>query len=209
MSAVALVAAAGIAVVDWWAVATRRRLMEYAAKPAVMMALIAAALAIEAGSGAVRAWFVTGLVLSLAGDVFLMLEREQFVAGLAAFLTAHVAYIAGMIAAGTEFGWLLVGLALAAGAVATVGRRIGAAVAAGHRALLVPVWAYITVISAMLAASFATVHPPAILGASLFYASDALLGWSRFVAALPYGRLLVIVPYHLGQALLVLALAGL
>ncbi len=209
MTVVALVAAAGIAVVDWWAVATRRRRLEYVAKPAVMVALLVAALAIDAGIGEVRAWFVAALGLSLAGDVFLMLEREQFVAGLAAFLTAHLAYIAGMIVAGTELVPLLVGLALAATAVATVGRRIGAAVAAEHRALLVPVWAYITVISAMLAVSFATAHAPAILGASLFYASDALLGWSRFVAPLPHGRLLVIVPYHVGQALLVMALPGL
>ncbi len=42
----------------------------------------------------------------------------------------------------------------------------------------------------------------AIAGATLFVASDAVLGWNRFVAPLPRGRLSTHVPYHLGQALL-------
>ena len=42
-----------------------------------------------------RAWFVAALVFSLAGDVLLMLPREQFVAGLSAFLVAHLCYIVG------------------------------------------------------------------------------------------------------------------
>src|SRR5213080_3500470 len=34
-----------------------------------------------------------GLVFSLAGDVFLMLPRARFVAGLTSFLAAHIAYL--------------------------------------------------------------------------------------------------------------------
>ena len=34
-------------------------------------------------------------MFSLAGDVFLMLPRDAFVAGLAAFLVAHVCYVVG------------------------------------------------------------------------------------------------------------------
>ena len=48
-----------------------------------------------AGADARRPWFVAALVFSLAGDVLLMLPREQFVAGLAAFLVAHLCYIVG------------------------------------------------------------------------------------------------------------------
>ena len=40
----------------------------------------------------------------------------------------------------------------------------------------------------------------------LFYASDALIGWGRFVEARPWGDLAVMVTYHLGQVLLVLFL---
>ena len=43
-----------------------------------------------------RRWFVLALALSLAGDVFLMLRRDDmFVLGLGSFLLGHVAYIAG------------------------------------------------------------------------------------------------------------------
>ena len=48
-----------------------------------------------AGAGARQHWFVAALVCSLVGDVLLMLPREQFVAGLSAFLVAHVCYLAG------------------------------------------------------------------------------------------------------------------
>jgi len=41
----------------------------------------------------------------------------------------------------------------------------------------------------------------------LFAVSDWLLGYQRFVRPLPAGRLAVIVPYHVGQALLILGLA--
>ncbi|MDQ2727613.1 MAG: lysoplasmalogenase [Actinomycetota bacterium] len=44
--------------------------------------------------------------------------------------------------------------------------------------------------------------------AVLFYASDATLAWDRFVGPLRRGRLAVIVTYHLGQAGLVVSLAG-
>lgn len=57
--------------------------------------------------------------------------------------------------------------------------------------------------------------PVAVAGAWLFVASDATLGWDRFAAPEPptprdaaIRRLAVIVPYHLGQALLLVALVG-
>ncbi len=205
----ALAAAALAAIVDWRAVAARNRRLEYVAKPAVMVALIAAAMLSDASSATVRTWFVVALAFSLAGDVFLMLEREQFLAGLASFLMGHLAYVAGMVAGGLTVAWLGAGTLVAIAAVATIGRRIGSAVATRDARLTLPVGTYIIVISVMLAAAVGTGNTPAVTGAALFYLSDALLGWNRFVAPLPRGRLAVIVPYHVGQALLVLAIASL
>jgi hypothetical protein len=37
--------------------------------------------------------------------------------------------------------------------------------------------------------------------------SDSFLAWNKFVAPLPYGRLRVIVSYHVGQVLIVLGAA--
>jgi hypothetical protein len=51
---------------------------------------------------------------------------------------------------------------------------------------------------------------PALLssaGALLFFASDGLLAWNKFVEKLRYGKLLVIITYHLGQVLIVLGAA--
>ena len=51
-------------------------------------------------------------------------------------------------------------------------------------------------------------RPVAIAGALLFYASDAILAWDRFVAPKRWGRVATHVTYHTGQALLVLSLLG-
>jgi uncharacterized membrane protein YhhN len=39
----------------------------------------------------------------------------------------------------------------------------------------------------------------AAIGAVLFYISDALIGWSRFVKDFAQSRLAIMVTYHLGQ----------
>ena len=50
--------------------------------------------------------------------------------------------------------------------------------------------------------------PVAIAGAVLFYASDGILGWNKFVQPVPHGRVAIMTTYHLGQIGLVLALAS-
>src|SRR5207302_11477935 len=90
---------------------------------------------------------------------------------------------------------------------ATVGRRVlRGVIAGGHGELVGPVVAYMAVLAAMFACALATLNPLAGLGAGLFFCSDAVLSWNRFVRALRWGPLAVIVSYHLGQALLVLSL---
>ena len=150
-----------------------------------------------------QVWFLVALGLSLVGDVALMLPRDRFIAGLGAFLLAHVAYIGGLIARGVDGAGLAVGFALAGLAIATLGRRIIGSAPADLRP---PVAAYVVVISAMMATGIATGEPWIIVGALLFYVSDALIGWTRFVADFRYGRLAVMTTYHLGQAGLVLGL---
>jgi len=72
--------------------------------------------------------------------------------------------------------------------------------------LIVPVGVYIGVISLMVASAIGTRNPFAIVGASLFYCSDALIAWNKFVKTYPWGRIAVIVTYHLGQIGLVLSM---
>lgn len=193
--------------VDWAAVGTGRRRIELASKPAVLLLLIGAALALTPASSEQRAWFVAALVLSLVGDVALLAPPKWFVAGLAAFLVAHLAYVVGLLlepgpGESALFGLLLAGIGGAALGVPIIRgalRRRGAVLAAATAA-------YLLAISATVVAAGASGDPVARIGAVALYASDGILGWNRFVRPLPQGRLLTRVPYHAGQALMVLSL---
>jgi uncharacterized membrane protein YhhN len=205
-----------IAALDWVAVHARTTRLEYVAKPGCMVLLIAAALAMDPADDAARAALVVALVLSALGDVFLMLPARQpnvpgpnlFVAGLGAFLLAHMAYVVGFVLEGVEGAGLLVGLVPVAFLIAVVGRPVTRAVKAGDEPeLALPVTAYIAVISAMVLFAFGTTDGRAAAGALLFADSDSLIAWERFVHARPWGPLTIIVTYHLAQALLTLSFA--
>lgn len=198
--AVAAVAAA----FDWWSVATDRRRVEYAAKPAVLVALIGAALVLDPAHQAVRWWFVVGLVFGLAGDVLLMLDK--FIPGAAAFLLGHIAYVVGFLLVPLQPLWLGAGLLLLVVGVIVVGRRILVAASQRSRVLGGVVVAYLAALAAVLVLGIGTALPIAAAGALLFATSDALLAWGRFVGPAPGGRTLVHITYHCAQALLVLAL---
>ena len=188
------------AIADWWATWVQRPQVRHVTKPATLVALIGVAVTLTPVDPTIRTWMVVGLVLSLAGDVFLMLPERWFVAGLGSFLLGHIAYIVGLQLAPRSLGWTLLGLALVLAAVATVGRRIVQGVAAGdHREMVGPVIAYLVVISAMVVSAFGTAGLWAIAGASLFYASDATLAWNRFLEQRRFGPVAVMVTYHLGQ----------
>jgi len=205
---VLLVAVVLVAALDWFAVGTDRRRLEYAAKPLTMAALIALALSLDVSQPSVRAAVLVALVLCLVGDVALLLPGEDwFVVGLGAFLVAHLAYVVSFWWRGIGVQGLLVGLVMVGVAVAVLGRRIVSAVARGpQRALTAPVVGYIGVISAMVATAVGTGEAAAVAGAILFYCSDALIAWTRFIRDLPHGRLAVMITYHLAQILLVLSL---
>ena len=196
------------AVVDWVAVVDDDPKLEYLCKPLTVFLLILAALAIEPDDETTRTWFVAALVFSLAGDVFLMLkERDLFVLGLASFLIAHLAYVGGFVTAGVGALRLVLGVLLAAAAVALVGTRIVNAAHEKTPELAVPVIAYMGVISAMLVFAVGSGNGVALLGALLFYVSDALIGWTRFVQPFKWAPLAIMVTYHLAQTALVWSLS--
>jgi uncharacterized membrane protein YhhN len=224
---VAVVLAAG----DWLAVARVDKRLEYVCKPGALAALIGVALTLDPAHGDVRAWFVAALVLSLAGDVFLMLPSDRFVAGLASFLLAHVAYVVGLTRHGGSAGTLLVAAIPVVVVAGLLGVRfLRAARAGGHRELVGPLVPYMAVIAAMVTCAVASGNVLAAAGAVLFMASDALIAETRFVgpaatAALPTGAagagacggdrqfykwapVVIMVTYHLGQAGLTLSLVG-
>lgn len=199
-----------VAVVDWIAVHLQNKRLEYLAKPATMVFLIAAVLAMDTSSTTARTCFVVALSFSLLGDVFLMLpDRERwFVFGLGAFLVGHLAYIPGLWALGVTAGPLLVGLLIVVAAMATLGRHIVTGVRGTEPKLAVPVTVYMLVISVMVASAIGTLRPAAIVGAVLFYCSDALIAWNGFIKEYAWGKVAIMVTYHLGQLGLALSLLG-
>jgi uncharacterized membrane protein YhhN len=204
---VALTAAGLFGLLDWIAVARERKPLEYIAKPATLAALLVAAVLLDPASATQRSWFVAALALSLVGDVFLMLPSDRFVPGLVAFLLGHLAYIAGFWQV-VDAPWLAVAalvVLLAAGAP-LLARIVRGARTAGQQALVAPVLVYAAVISAMVAAAIASRQPLAIAGAALFYASDLTIAWRRFVRPFAGAGLVIIVTYHVAQALLVASL---
>lgn len=201
-----LAATATVAVADWFAVATSRRKLEYAAKPAVMVGLIAVALALEPVSQAERIFFIVALALGLLSDVFLMLPRDMFLTGLVAAFVEHVAYIAGFRARDLHTGPLAVALVVALVSVAVVMPAVYRALRKSRPSLVAPVIAYVAVFVVMVASAGGTGSGVALAGALLFFYSDALLAWNRFVKPVGWGRFVNITAYHSGQALLVLSL---
>ena len=201
-----LVVAAVLAVGDWLAVARDKRL-EYVCKPGALAALIGVALTLDPAHGDVRAWFVAALVLSLAGDVFLMLPSDRFVAGLASFLLAHVAYVIGLTRHGGSSGALLVAAIPVVAVAGLLGARfLRAARTGGHQELVGPLVAYMAVIAAMVTCAVASGNVLGAAGAVLFMASDGLIAETRFVGARNWAPVVIMVTYHLGQAGLTLSL---
>jgi uncharacterized membrane protein YhhN len=200
-----LLCVAGVAAVaDWWAVAHRPSSLEYLCKPAVMVALIGVALTVDAADGSQRAWFVAALVLSLAGDVFLLPKPDAFVPGLASFLLAHVAFIVGLLQLDrndlSPISTVFIVALLAPNAV-----RVVRAVRRDEPPLLAPVVVYIAVITTMVVVAYLRGTGLAMVGAACFAGSDTILAVDRFVEHRPWMPLAVMISYHVAQALLVLS----
>jgi uncharacterized membrane protein YhhN len=209
-----------IAAINWLSVAKGWKTAEYITKPATMI-LLFGWLAFVGGFGSVPLiCFGLGIFLSLAGDVFLVLSyyrfsNRWFVSGLIAFLLAHVSYIIGLNTPLAGFSPIWgIGLALIlALSAARVLRRIVAGVRQkGLERLEIPVVIYGTVITLMLLSALLTFYRAdwktsaaglVGLGAILFYFSDILLAWNKFVAPIKNGRLANMILYHLGQFALV------
>ncbi len=193
---------------NWWSrLSENRRRTELWSKPLALIALIAVAMALDPADQLARAWFVTALVCSLAGDVFLLFGDRYFVPGLVSFLLAHLAYTFGFFAFDdrSAAGFAVGAVVMAVLAVA-VGVRIVLAARRKERVLGPAVTMYLLAISVMFCAAMATGSAWAIVGAALFVASDSVLGWRQFVARASWMPVTIMVTYHLGQAGLVASL---
>jgi uncharacterized membrane protein YhhN len=198
-----------LAILDWIAAEKKWKPIEYVAKPGTMLALLWW-IGQSVGWGGSMLWFTLGAVFCLAGDVFLMLPKDMFIFGLLAFLVGHVFYVVGLnnVAPFINLwgGVLIILLAIYLGWLYP--RLVKGLNAKGKGGLKIPVLIYSLVISLMVYSALMTWNRPgwstipAILvsgGAVLFYSSDSMLAWDRFIRPLSHARLRVMVTYHLGQ----------
>lgn len=195
-----------IAVVDWIAVAASIRWMEMLAKPAVMLGLIVTAALLNPANFFERGFFVIALGFGLASDIFLMLPQDMFLLGLLTALVEHIAYIGGFRTRDFRGDLVVLTVAIVLVSLAVVMPPVYRAVKQNHPSLVMPVIAYVAVFVVMVLSAGGTGSFVALGGALLFFWSDGLLAYNRFVRPLSWGRLANIVLYHAGQALLVLSL---
>jgi alkenylglycerophosphocholine/alkenylglycerophosphoethanolamine hydrolase len=206
-----------VALLDWVGIVKGWRKCGYFTKPGVILALLLW-LGLVGGLHGWLIWFAIGLLCSLAGDVFLMLPREQFLAGLLAFLLAHLAYIVGFTPDLPPFNLssLILAVLVILNASLIANRILASLKNKGNAHLKIPVLIYVVIIDLMLfSAALTLVRPewaaiPALLtsgGAYLFVLSDTLLGWNKFVAPLHNGRLMVRITYQIGQGLIIIGAA--
>jgi len=169
------------------------------------------ALAIKAGAmeSTYGRLILLGLGFSWCGDMFLTSQSQlAFLAGLCAFLLGHVAYVSAFIRHGYHRAWVFAAavpvLAVAVAVLAWL---------APHTPpeLVIPVRAYVTVISFMVIFAYGTRgHDGSILiiaGATLFFLSDLSVAALR-LAQTEYPTYVLGLPfYYAGQLCLALSVS--
>jgi len=164
--------------------------------PVLVMALWVA----SAARGRAAWMVVAGLVLSLVADV--VIERS-FLAGLAVFLLAHVAYVAAFLMRDTTPRPLLL-LPVLVWGVLMVWRLWP-----GLGGLRLPVIVYAAAIAAMVwraaAAAAGAGEWITILGALLFAASDSILALDKFHRPLRGASVPIMALYWAGQFFIALS----
>ncbi|ODP97805.1 lysoplasmalogenase [Salinivibrio sp. SS2] len=147
---------------------------------------------------------LSALLLSLVGDIFLMLPKDRFVQGLTSFLFAHIVYtVAFWYQFDGHIVWWLPSL------LSGLGIIVFLLLLPSLGKLALPVAVYIAVIVQMAWAAgeywLNTHSTPAALafgGAILFMISDTVLAFSRFKDEFRASQAVVMMTYFMAQALI-------
>lgn len=189
----------------------RQRWQVYAFKPLATLLILALALFLPPARPDYQWAIAAGLVLSTAGDVFLMLPRDRFVAGLASFLLAHLCYLRAF-SIEVPFG---AGLLLWLPFIAAGGMVVALVWPGLKPALRGPVVVYVIVIAAMAGqatgrwyASGSAVALAAAVGAGLFVVSDAVLAIDRFRWPFRAARAVTLATYWAAQLLIAISVSA-
>lgn len=212
-----------VAALDWLAVVRNWKMVENAAKLAAMLVLLVQLGLVSRFASLPPLLFALGIFFSLAGDVLLMvsyarLSDRWFFTALVSFLLAQVAYITGLntpLPSLSVFWSLILAVVLALTSGRVLRRIVTSIRQKGLRRMERPVAAYGIVITLMLLSAVLTLDNTAwkvsaavlvTAGAMLFYFSNVILAWNKFIHPIKNGRLLNTILYHLGQVGLVVGI---
>lgn len=204
---------AGLCAANWIGAYREDLKLYHATKPLVLLAMIGF-FAYNDGFSAQRLPFLIGLVLSVIGDVFLMAVRTRyFIAGMAAFALAHVAYIYGFSQWAVPF-WAYIPAAVALLIMVTA---FSFYIETQCKESSVPRFqkrlfkAYGVLVAGMALVAWLSLvregwtRVPAImagLGGSFFTISDLMIALGRLEKRIPRERFWVISSYHIAQMLI-------
>lgn len=183
--------------------------LEWLTKPLILLSIL---LGYTLGSTQKNKYVLLAFAASLVGDVLLLFDEQYewcFIAGLASFLSAHVAFTVAFFKAKNQamrFSlWYLVLAAIAYPVYYLLQQ-----VQLNQPDLFFPVMAYVaaivsTFIGAVVVQNQFSKSWYAVAGALYFIASDYALGYNKFVAAIPMSSLLIMSTYAVAQYLLMLS----
>jgi uncharacterized membrane protein YhhN len=152
------------------------------------------------------------LILSLIGDILLLFVYKSeyfFIAGLIAFLTAHIMYCLVFLKQRNPttkpYGFIIILLAYTIGLFSILKSELGD--------LLIPVIVYICVILLMTVSAFlrrgkanSTSFYLVFIGALFFMLSDSLLAINKFHSPIAFAGFSIMFTYALAQLLIVVGL---
>jgi len=184
----------------------KQPLIFYIFKPATTILILL--LALFAPKNRYKIAVVLGLLLSLMGDIFLMLPSDQFLIGLICFLITHICYIIAFLS-DSRFGRPLWPYVL----LAAIGIIIFTALSRGiETSMKFPVAIYAGALSFMTAQAIArnlqqrsTGSLFAAIGAVLFLISDTLLAYDRFLTPFEASNAVILATYYPAQYFIALS----
>ena len=142
---------------------------------------------------------LTGLFFCMIGDGTLI----WFVVGLSAFLIGHLFYTAGFVGQWRYSALSLLSIVPIAVYSVWMGIQLVSSLKSnGEQALIIPVIAYIAVISFMLWTAIMTGNRYAMVGSLLFVISDSILSWNMFVADIRFSNIWIMTTYYAAQFLI-------
>ncbi|WP_282172341.1 lysoplasmalogenase [Cytobacillus firmus] len=149
---------------------------------------------------------IIGLFFCMFGDGFIAVS---FVSGLGAFLVGHLCYLTGFLKMSRMTKLRLTAIIPIGIYSLIIGSQLIASLSeAENDALVIPVIAYMLVISLMALSAILTGNRLAIAGSILFVISDSILSWNMFVSDIVYSDVFIMITYYSAQFLIARSLAS-